>query len=102
MKQLNIELVASEQTGCEAWMHEMQGKMTNAYLGALFSAEAPDGAGPAADFDHCQNGNFLTVRRQVPIYFHPPHLKILKRDGVFIFESKRKSNGVSAARSSPG
>ncbi len=41
----------------------------------------------------CQTSKVFTVRRQAPIYFHPPHLKIFKRDGVVIFEGKRKSRG---------
>lgn len=38
-----------------------------------------------------QIGNLFTVRRQCPFYFHPPLLKIFKRDGVLIFESKIKA-----------
>lgn len=72
MKQRNIELTASEKVGREPLMHEMQGKMTDAHLGAIFPAGAPNEACPAVDFDRCQNGNFFTVRRQVSIYFHPP------------------------------
>jgi len=49
--------------------------MTDAHLGAIFPAGAPNEACPAVDLDRCQNGNFFTVRRQVPIYFHPPPLE---------------------------
>jgi len=55
-----------------------------------FAVEILDIRALQAIVQSCQNGKDFTVRRQVPIYFHPSHLKTFKRDGVVIFEGKRK------------
>lgn len=44
----------------------------------------------------CQLGNLATVRRGFAVFFHPPLLKIFKRDGVLIFESKKIFYGAGA------
>ncbi|QOC97893.1 hypothetical protein [Pseudomonas putida] len=68
-----------------------ESKLINVSVFACFKAFFIGFRGFLSENSDCQIGNLFTVRRQCPFYFHPPLLKIFKRDGVLIFESKIKA-----------
>lgn len=56
-----------------------------------FSPRAPSFYGLRWKISPWQIVNFVTVRRNQLTNLPPTHLKVFKRDGVLIFESKRKA-----------